>query len=112
MAAKFVLKVAKDGQYYFNLKAGNGETTLTSEMYQAKAGALNGIESVKKNSPDESRFEKLVSSNGKPYFVLKAANHQVIGNSEMYNSEAARDNGIEAVMRDGPVAAIEEVASA
>ena len=50
MAAKFVIKKAKNGQYYFNLKAGNGETILTSEMYKAKASANNGIQSVKKAS--------------------------------------------------------------
>jgi uncharacterized protein YegP (UPF0339 family) len=50
MAAKFVLK--KSGtQYVFNLKAGNGEIIATSERYATKQGALNGIESVKKNAP-------------------------------------------------------------
>ena len=50
MAGKFVLK--KSGtQYMFNLKAGNGEIIATSERYATKQGALNGIESVKKNAP-------------------------------------------------------------
>lgn len=99
MAGRFVLKTAKDGQFYFNLKAGNGETVLMSEMYQAREGALNGIESVKKNAPQDERFEKKTTEKGKFYFVLKAANHQVIGQSEMYDTEASRDNGIAAVQR-------------
>jgi hypothetical protein len=43
-----------------------------------------------------------MSSNGKPYFVLKAGNHQVIGQSQLYSSEAARDNGIASVQKNGP----------
>jgi uncharacterized protein len=51
MAAKFVLSKAKNGKFHFSLKAGNGEIIATSQMYDSKSGALNGIESVKKNAP-------------------------------------------------------------
>jgi uncharacterized protein YegP (UPF0339 family) len=50
MAAKFELKKAKSGQYHFNLKAGNGQIIASSEMYESKASALNGIESVRTNA--------------------------------------------------------------
>jgi uncharacterized protein len=50
MAGKFVLKKSGD-QFMFNLKAANGEIIATSERYTTKAGALNGIESVKTNAP-------------------------------------------------------------
>lgn len=50
MAGKFVIKKASNGQYYFLLKAGNGETIAQSEMYTSKSGAKNGIESVKANA--------------------------------------------------------------
>ena len=52
MAGKFVLSKAKNGKFHFSLKAGNGEIIATSQMYDTKSGALNGIESVKKNAPD------------------------------------------------------------
>ncbi len=52
MAGKFEIKEAKNGQYVFNLKAGNGEIIATSEMYTSKAAAQNGIESVRKNATD------------------------------------------------------------
>ena len=112
MPGTFELKVAKDGQHYFNLKSSNGQVILSSEMYHAKASALNGIESVKTNAGMEGRYDKLMSKNNKPYFVLKAGNGQVIGNSEMYESEGARDNGIASVMKNGPDAATVEVAQA
>ena len=51
MAGKFELKKTSDGQYRFNLKAGNGEVIATSESYRSKESALNGIESVKSNAP-------------------------------------------------------------
>lgn len=102
MAGKFELKLAKSGQYHFNLLAGNGQIIMQSEMYESKASALNGIESIKKNAADDARYERLVSKSEKPYFVLKAGNHQVIGQSQMYESEAGRDNGIESVKKNGP----------
>lgn len=50
MAAKFVVKKTSNGQFRFNLKAGNGEVIATSESYTTKAAALKGIESVKSNA--------------------------------------------------------------
>ena len=102
--AKFDLKKATNGQFYFNLKAGNGEVILTSEMYNSKAAAENGIESVKKNAGDEGHFEQKESKSGKSYFVLKAANHQVIGQSQQYSSASSCSNGIASVMKNGPTA--------
>jgi len=108
MAGKFVLKTAKNGQYVFNLKAGNGEIILTSEMYTTKAAAQNGIDSVRKNAPADDRYERKEAKNGQFYFTLKAANHQVIGKSEMYKAKASMENGIASVMKNAPDAKIEE----
>jgi uncharacterized protein len=52
MAGKFVLKKGSTGKYHFNLVAGNGQVIATSESYERKQSALNGIESVKNNAPD------------------------------------------------------------
>ena len=107
--AKFEISVRKNGEFQFNLKASNGEFILTSEGYTTKAACLNGVESVKKNSASEERFEKLVAKNGKPYFNLKATNGQIIGQSQMYASERNRNNGIASVMKNAPVAEVVEV---
>lgn len=104
---KFVIRKTETG-FKFDLKAGNGQVILTSEVYTTKAACLNGAESVKKNSQEDSRFDRLESKNGKPYFNLKATNGQIIGTSELYESVAARDNGIESVKKNAPDAAIEE----
>jgi len=109
MAGKFELKTAKSGQFHFNLLASNGQIILKSEMYETKASALNGIASIQKNAADDARYERLVSKTEKPYFVLKAGNHQIIGQSQMYESEASRDNGIESVKKIGPEATIADL---
>ena len=51
MAGKFVLKKGSSGKYHFNLVAANGQVIATSETYERKQSALNGIESVKSNAP-------------------------------------------------------------
>ena len=52
MAGKFVISKDKKGEFRFVLMAGNGEIIAISEGYAAKASALNGIESVRKNAAD------------------------------------------------------------
>ncbi|MCD0475279.1 YegP family protein [Flavobacterium sp. EDS] len=105
---KFVITKRTNGEFQFNLKANNGQTILASEGYSAKAGCLNGIESVRTNSQDDSKFDRKTSTNGKPYFNLKATNGQIIGTSEMYESVSARDNGIESVKTNAPTATIDD----
>lgn len=105
---KFIITKRKNGEIQFNLTGGNGQIILASEGYTTKANCEKGIESVKRNSQDNSKFEKMVSSNGKPYFNLKATNGQIIGTSQMYVSEASRDNGIESVRRNAPNAMTED----
>lgn len=105
---KFVITTRKNGEYQFSLKAGNGQEILASEGYTTKAACLNGVESVKKNSQDDARFDRLESKNGKWYFNLKATNGQIIGTSEMYESASSRDNGIESVKKNAPDADVDD----
>jgi len=105
---KFVISTRKNGEFQFNLKAGNGEVILSSEGYTAKASCLNGVESVKKNAPDDNRYDRKEAKNGKHYFNLKASNGQIIGSSEMYESAAGRDKGIESVKRNAPDATTDD----
>ena len=56
MAGKFEVYVDKAGEHRFRLKAGNGETILTSEGYKQKDGCANGIASVRNNPTYDSLF--------------------------------------------------------
>ncbi len=105
---KFEIKEDKSGKYRFNLKAGNGQVILASQGYADKAGCMNGVESVKKNASNDDMFERLEAKNGHFYFNLKSGNGQIIGNSEMYTTESARENGIESVKKNAPDADIAE----
>jgi len=105
---KFVIKQMSNGQFYFNLKAGNSEIILTSEGYTSKQGCINGINAVKNNAPFDNRFMRMNSSNGKFYFNLKSQNGLVVGTSEMYSTRQSMENGIDAVKRNAPNAFIVE----
>jgi uncharacterized protein YegP (UPF0339 family) len=104
----FLVSKRKNDEFQFVLKAGNGQVILGSEGYSTKVSCENGIESVRKNSQVDERFDKLEAKNGNLYFNLKASNGQIIGTSEMYESAAARDNGIESVKKNAPDADVKE----
>ena len=91
MAGWFELSKSTDDQFRFVLKADNAQTILTSQQYAARDSAEGGIASVQANCSEDSRYERKTSSDGKAFFNLKAANHQVIGTSQMYSSESARE---------------------
>jgi hypothetical protein len=105
---KFVISKRKNGEFQFNLVAGNGEIVLTSEGYASKPSCMNGVKSVMKNAADVKRFEPKVAKNGKFHFNLKASNGQVIGSSEMYDSQSTCENGIASVKKNVVGAKIED----
>ena len=106
MAGKFEVKTGKTGKVRFNLKASNGQIILTSEAYESLSAANKGITSVRKNSQNDARFERKTAKDGSPYFVLKAANGEPIGKSEMYKSKSSMENGIASVARNAPEAVV------
>ena len=108
MAAYYKVNTAKDGQFFFNLKAGNHETVLTSELYKQKQSALDGIESVKKNSQVDAHYHREISKKGQDFFHLVAANGQIIGKSEEYSSKSGMEDGIAVVKKIAPTAEIKE----
>ena len=111
MAGKYEIYKDKAGEFRFRLKASNGQTILASEGYKSKDACRNGIASVQKNGPDAGRFERKVAKSGKHHFVLKAANHQVIGTSELYESERAMETGIASVQKNSSSSAIDDSTS-
>jgi len=104
---KFQIYKGQDEQLYFRLRASNGEVILVSEGYVSESGCRNGVDSVKENAVKDERYQRNVAGDGQFYFLLLAANGEVIGNSEMYSSEAVRDQGIAAVKKTAPTAPVE-----
>jgi uncharacterized protein YegP (UPF0339 family) len=99
MAGKFVLKRAKNNDFYFSLVAGNGEILGRSEMYRSRASALNGVDSVKRNAPIATHFLVREGRDGQHYLSLKASNGQVILSGDGYSSHTAARKGGEAIGR-------------
>ncbi|MCQ9634468.1 YegP family protein [Chryseobacterium sp. WG23] len=103
---KFVITQRVNNEYQFNLKAGNGEIILTSEGYVQKASCQKGIESVKVNSQEDSRYDRRKAVNNKDYFVLKARNGEIIGKSQLYSTKSGMENGITSVKNNAASAEI------
>lgn len=104
----FVISKRKNGEIQFNLKASNGQVILTSEGYNTRQSCDNGVESVRKNSQVDSRFERTTAKDGRHYFNLRASNGQVVGTSQMYKSARGRNNGIDSVRRHAAGANIKD----
>jgi len=109
MPAKFQVKKARNGKFYFNYLAANGEIVLTSQMYASKVTAKKGIASVQNNAADIDQFESNTNKKGEHYFVLKAKNQQVIGTSEGYTGKTGMKNGMKSVSKNAPKAGIEDI---
>jgi uncharacterized protein YegP (UPF0339 family) len=108
MKGYYQIKTASDGRHQFTLHAGNHEIILLSQLYAERSGVEKGIAGVQEHGPHESRYERKLSAKGEPYFSLKSTNGQIIGTSEMYGSEASRDNGIRSVMANSVSTVIKE----
>ena len=118
---KFVIR-EKNDKFSFRLKAGNGETIATSQMYKSLTTCKAGIASVMANAPianlenqteegfaaqKHPKFEVYKDNAGEFRFRLKAKNGQNIAASEGYASEKSCLNGIESVRRNAVDAKIE-----
>ncbi|OHB80676.1 MAG: hypothetical protein A2W31_12775 [Planctomycetes bacterium RBG_16_64_10] len=107
-----VFQSATDGKHYFRLKAENCETILTGQGYAQRRSCLRGIRSVKKNAVQAAQFDQMTSNDGRLYFVLRAANTQVIGRSQQYDSVDGIKVGIESVMQNAPQSDVKVVSEA
>src|SRR4051812_41406911 len=86
---KFETFVGRDGKTYFHLLAGNGEKVLQSQGYATQASAVSGIESLKANGQDASKYLLREASDGAWYFVVAAAaNGEILAVSEMYTAQS------------------------
>jgi uncharacterized protein YegP (UPF0339 family) len=109
MSGYFELSTAVGSQFKFNLKAGNNQVILTSELYKTKQSALGGIASVQKNAADDARYERKTAKDNSPFFTLVAGNGETVGRSEMYASASAMENGIASVKANGPGGVIKDL---
>jgi uncharacterized protein YegP (UPF0339 family) len=108
MSGYFEIHKSSDDKFVFNLKADNNEIILTSQTYTTKQHALDGIESVRANSSQDSQYARRQSTANEPYFVLNAANGETIGSSQMYSAASAMENGIGSVKQNGATKTVKD----
>lgn len=101
MAGWFDLSKTNKGKFRFELRAGNAETILTSELYKVKSAAENGIALVQSNCAKEECYERKESDRGRFYFTFNTANQKILATSPTYPTAQARDQGIELVKTNG-----------
>ncbi len=78
----------KNQAYYFHYNDEDGNPVLFSESYPDAAVRDNGLASVKKNAPLDTRW-KMVEEDGSYYYTLRSGNNQEIARGPSYNTEAA-----------------------
>ena len=117
---KFVIKETSNGNFVFDLVAGNGQVIGTSQTYRALNSAKSGANSVKRTSyarvedltsPDSKKlahpkWELYKDDKGEFRFRLKAMNGEIILASEGYTTKASAENGLESVKKNAPEAEI------
>ncbi len=111
---KFVIKKTNTG-FNFHLKAANGATIATSEVYKELASCHNGVQSVinsasAANVEDQTvagfeemkhpKFELYKDKSEQFRFRLKARNGEVVAVSEAYTTKANCKNGIASVIKN------------
>ena len=109
--SKFVVYNSPSG-FRFALRASNGQSIVTSEVYGKLPGCFKGIESVRRSAPDahvedqtlpgfrpqpHPKFEMYMDKAGEYRFRLKARNGKIIAVSEGYTNKSGCENGIESV---------------
>lgn len=119
--SKFVIRTVPTG-VKFDLKAANGQTIATSEVYDSIGACKKGIQSVRKNAATtkienqtQPEFKPLTNPKyvifpdkaGQIRFHLTARNGQTIAISEGYSTLAACENGVASVQKNAPEAEIE-----
>lgn len=120
--SKFIIRTVNSG-VKFDLRAANGQTVLTSEVYTTENACRKGIQSVVKNAPNarledqtepgfktltNPKFELYLDKAGDYRFRLKARNGEIIAVSENYSARAGALNGIESVKKNAAIAEIME----
>lgn len=105
---KFVVNKKANGEFQFDFLNKRGEVILSSGGYTRKFMCMKGIESVKTNSQDNTKFFRKTNSNDERYFNLKAFNGKIIATSKMFKSRESRDEEILEFRKNAPKAPVED----
>ena len=99
---KWIIVKAKtaddEDTYYFELYANNGEKLLSSEEYSSHVGAVNGLETHKKNI-EKGNFRIALTKRGDYIYKLLNGNGQLLCLGEHYKTKRLCQRAVESVKR-------------
>jgi Uncharacterized conserved protein len=105
---KFVIKTGKHHQFFFDLKADNGEVIITSDAFHTKAACNSGIEALKAVVRDDNKFERMKAATEHYYFIIKGANGKQIAKSVLFPTPAERNAAIKSIEAEAHDAVVAE----
>lgn len=104
MSARFEIFIGRDEKHYFRYVGEADLQILRSEGYEARQGAVAGIDSVKKNSDRDEAYQLEKTQDDRYYFNLVAGNHQIIATSVLFTSTRDRRQAIDDVKKHAATA--------
>jgi len=111
--ASFELRTATNGEFYFVLKSANGAIIGVSETYVTKYNAERALTTVNKiinrmpsvfDAPSGAKFAVFRGIDAKYYFNLRAANGEIVMQSQSYSARASAVGGVGSVQTNGKIA--------
>ncbi len=100
MTGRFEIIQSANGKYFFRLIASNGTIILSSESFSTRKEAQEAIQKTRKSTTKIDNIVEKTSSDDYYYFVVVDEDKRIIARSEMYATQAGRENGIYSVIRN------------
>lgn len=100
-AAKFEMYLGPNSLIHWKYVGANGKEIVISKGTTIKEMAYEGIRNVKENANIDQRYEKTIPIEGKFGFRLRAANHQIVAESIVFDKAEDRDEALVNMRRAG-----------
>ena len=105
-AAKFEMYLGPNSLIHWKYVGANGKEIVISKGTTIKESAYEAIRNVKENANIDQRYEKMSPAEGKFSFRLRAANHQIVAESVIYDKAEERDEALANMRRAGEAVVI------
>lgn len=105
-AAKFEMYLGPNSLIHWKFVDAYGKDISVSKGTTIKESVYESIRNIKENANVEQRYEKMSPSEGKFSFRLRAANHQVVAESVIFDNVEDRDEAMTSMRRAGEAVVI------
>ena len=109
MPFRFSIFRNSDNRFHFNLRNGSRERILSSNGYLEKSACQKSLVQLKSSVAFDANFQKTATANGQFYFVIKSNEGTILGKSELYFTKYACDNAIALIIKEVPLAHVEDL---